>query len=33
MPEPQTNIPDFKYMYTCQRIFQRVKMFNQFDFK
>ena len=33
MPQPKTDIPDFKYMYACQRIFQRIKMFNQYDFK
>ena len=33
MPEPRTSIPDFKFMYTCQRIFQRIKMFNDYDFK
>jgi hypothetical protein len=32
MPEPNTNIPDFKFMYALQRVFQRAKQFNPLDF-
>jgi hypothetical protein len=33
MPEPDTNIANFKLMYALQRIFQRTKQFNPLDFK
>lgn len=33
IPEPRTKISDFKFMYILQRIYQRVKEFNQLNFK
>lgn len=33
MPEPRTNVSDFKYMYILQRIYQRVKEFNPLNFR
>lgn len=33
MPEPNTNIHDYKLMYALQRIFQRAKQFNSYDFR
>lgn len=32
LPEPQATHIDFKYMYICQRIYQRIKMFNNYEF-
>ena len=32
MPEPQTLIDDFKIMYVCEKIFQKIKLRNRFDF-
>jgi hypothetical protein len=32
MPEPDTNISNIKLMYVLQRIYQRAKQFNNFDF-
>lgn len=32
MPEPETNISNIKLMYVLQKIYQRAKQFNKFDF-
>lgn len=32
IPKPNTSIPDFKYMYICQKIFQKIKNANNFHF-
>lgn len=32
IPEPVTSISDFKYMFVCQRIFQKIERANLFSF-
>lgn len=33
LPEPKTSIPDFKYMYACQKIYQKIETSNHFTFQ
>lgn len=33
IPKPNTSIPDFKYMYICQKIFQKIEKENNFHFQ
>lgn len=32
VPPPKTNTPDFKFMYACQRIFQKIEKNNNLLF-
>lgn len=32
LPEPKTSIPDFKCMYACLKIYQKIRLFKRYDF-
>lgn len=33
LPQPKTTIPDFKCMYACLRIYQKIRLFKRYDFQ